>query len=307
MKKIFTLVAATMMAAGAFAQTEAAFVDVDALNILPSVDKVYQSSYTAGTILCESASVKMSALNDDAVQSVAMAGEADPFNTITIDGVDYLMTTGVQGNSNGKDALTGGNANGWQEKFEVTEDGYLYVFGKLSYNKGYYVWEGDIVNGAASLVGYHYEGALQDATLADPKVSYDLPANDPDGYGWYIAAEEDGYNNGMTKLNWPSQMPNSNYGASTKGALGFVSFPVYKEAGEYYVYAAGSKWTGNGFVFVPGATAKGEVSFKKGDAAGINNIAATTINSNVAYNLAGQRVAANAKGIKIINGKKVIK
>ena len=43
------------------------------------------------------------------------------------------------------------------------------------------------------------------------------------------------------------------------------------------------------------------------DTTAINGITNDTITDNTMYNLAGQRVNANAKGIIIINGKKVIK
>ena len=84
--------------------------------------------------------------------------------------------------------------------------------------------------------------------------------------------------------------------------------PVYKEAATYFVNACGSKITCNGFVFIPGATSIGNISFA-GAGTGINGITvdgADNANAPV-FNLAGQRVSKDAKGILIQNGKKFIK
>ena len=77
-------------------------------------------------------------------------------------------------------------------------------------------------------------------------------------------------------------------------ALGYVSFPV--EANKtYYVFNPKSQLGLYGFEFTAGAT-------------GINEIAANKANANAPiYNLAGQRVNSNAKGILIQNGKKFVK
>ena len=281
MKKIFTLVAMATFAFTANAQTESAFVDVDALNILPAVDKVYQSEYKNTTVLCESENVKMSALNDDAVQAVAMWADADAVKTVSIDGVEYQMPTGVQGETNGKDALEGGNPLGWQLKFDVKADGWLYVFGKLTCNKSYYVWEGDIRNQTANLVAYSLIGAQ----VKDGKVvNYTLPKNDD---GLYVAGN--GYDNGTKLLTadqctemfnvaglTPETVPASKADELTvwnnKGnALGVVAFPVYGNV-SYTVHAAGSKWSGNGFVFIKGATSLAKVEFGAGST-GISDVA----------------------------------
>ena len=65
--------------------------------------------------------------------------------------------------------------------------------------------------------------------------------------------------------------------------------------------------TSDGFVFVPGATTISAVTFSKGGESGISNSVAEKANVNAPiYNLAGQRVNANFKGIAIQNGKKFV-
>ena len=66
--------------------------------------------------------------------------------------------------------------------------------------------------------------------------------------------------------------------------------------------------TSDGFVFVPGATTISAVTFTKGGGeTGISNAVAAKADVNApVYNLAGQRVNANFKGIAIQNGKKFI-
>ena len=74
---------------------------------------------------------------------------------------------------------------------------------------------------------------------------------------------------------------------------GTVTFSV-AEGGTYYVFAAGSKMGFYGFKFTAGTT-------------GISNInASEAANEAATFNLLGQKVASNAKGLVIKNGKKFI-
>lgn len=76
--------------------------------------------------------------------------------------------------------------------------------------------------------------------------------------------------------------------------LGYVSFPV--EAGKsYHMFNTKSQIGIYGFEFTVGTT-------------GISDITVNKANANAPiYNLAGQRVNNNAKGILIQNGKKFVK
>ena len=74
---------------------------------------------------------------------------------------------------------------------------------------------------------------------------------------------------------------------------GTVTFSV-AEGGTYYVFAAGSKLGFYGFKFTAGTS-------------GISNInASEAANEAATFNLLGQKVASNAKGLVIKNGKKFI-
>lgn len=46
---------------------------------------------------------------------------------------------------------------------------------------------------------------------------------------------------------------------------------------------------------------------QQGETNSIRNIANTNVNNNVVYNMNGQRVGSDYKGIVIVNGKKIIK
>jgi hypothetical protein len=75
---------------------------------------------------------------------------------------------------------------------------------------------------------------------------------------------------------------------------GTVEFDVAADE-SYYVFCTGSKIGFFGYIFTPGTES------------GINTINAEVAADAPAYNLAGQKVGKNFKGIMIQNGKKVIK
>lgn len=75
---------------------------------------------------------------------------------------------------------------------------------------------------------------------------------------------------------------------------GTMEFEVVADE-SYYVFCAGSKIGFFGYKFTPGS------------ATGINSVKTVEQTNNVIYNLAGQKVNAQYKGIMIQNGKKVLK
>ncbi|WP_288317771.1 hypothetical protein [Xylanibacter caecicola] len=203
-------------------------------------------------------------------------------------------------------------------QFDVKKDGYLTVFGKLSSNKEYYVWEGDAV--AAMPLAYTLAMDWSAAALADnPTIIYTVPA-DNDGYMNFADADIAKYLNGA-KIYWPEQIVLGAASAVKKNGVGAIMFPVYAEAGTYLVHAAGSKISTCGAVFTtdPVTELKLTGTDADGNALSLSLIGGTTgidgittdnavINENApVYNLAGQRVSKNAKGILIQNGKKVIR
>lgn len=316
MKKIFTFAAMVAITMSASAQTESAFVDAEAL--LGADAATTAVAVEAEKVFCSTSNVTMKAAWGDSYKIVSLTGATDAANKVVIDGVTYDMPTGIQGQANPKpaDLVSGGQNSGAVFKFDVQANGILYVFGKLSGNKSYYVWEGDVKNAQGLPVAYTMQA--QPVGGGDP-VGYTLKG-DADGY--YVIGN--GYDNGKAMATaslcvdvynnkpWGADVadPTKAWGTiwTAGNALGVIAFPVYKDAATYFVNACGSKITCNGFVFVPGATTIGNISFAGTDT-GINGITvdgADNANAPV-YNLAGQRVSKDAKGILIQNGKKFIK
>ena len=310
MKKIFTLVAMATMGLVANAQTESAFMNTQELGI--GSDAV---SIAEGTVLCSSSSVTMKAAYTCDYKEVAMAGENDNFNSISIDGVEYAsLAKGVQAQTNPtntKNATTQQPTDNAIFRFDVTQDGFLYVVSKLSANKQYYAFEGEYSATTSSsqiaytaAFGYQTDGNIYQASLPADAEGYADYTKDPNypftTIGTYFLCD-------MTGIR---PATDENYGKNSftsdqKGnGLGVVGFPVYKDAKTYYFFAVGSKVTCDGFIFVPGATTFG--TFSAGKSTGIASVKAAANNDAVVYNLAGQKVGADFKGIVVKNGVKMI-
>ena len=299
MKKIFTLVAMATFAFAANAQTETGFVNAEELLGAEAAETAV--SVEAGKVLCSSASVDMKAAFDDTYKIVSLWGETDAVNTVTIDGVEYEMPMGIQGQTNPKENTLG---NGGQQlgavfQFDVKEDGFLYVFGKFACNKNYYVWEGDVRNMEGMPVAYNMtaaqanDGAVVGYTLPGNELGYYTVGSGYDDGSKFLAADQctEIYKvEGTTADNVPASKSCTVWNNSGN-ALGVIAFPVYKEAKEYYVNACGSKVTVNGFAFVKGTDKIGAVTFGKGET-GINNIAVAS----------GKKAAKKA----LVNGRLVI-
>lgn len=309
MKKFFLLSAVASMAMAANAQQQAAFIDAEALGI--GSDKV---AVTGGTVLASSENVTMKAAYDCEYKAVAMDGEADPFKTITIDGTVYAdLATGIQGQANPTNAK---NANTQQPKdnavfqFDVTADGMLYVFSKFSGNKQYYAFEGAYTaETPSSSIVYTIVAGNQVDSIARTAT---LPGNEEGfaDYSSYAPAETIGAPF-LCELLGMRDSSDENYGtnagwsdAQKANMLGVGAFKVYAEAGTYYFMAVGSKITCDGFVFIPAAEALAEVTVTAGEAS-LSNVAAGKT-AAITYNILGQQVPANTKGLVIRNGKKII-
>lgn len=302
MKKIFTLVAMATMALAANAQTESAFIDTE--NEFTATDA---TAIAGGQKLCESKSIVMSQAWDDTYKKVAMSGESDLVNAVVINGVEYAMPAGIQcqTNPNPNNLTAGGQISGAVFKFDVKADGVLYVFGKMTYNKNYYVWEGDVANGAGMPVAYTFAAGQVKEGQGDATVTYTLPGDELNYYDF-----PGDYDDGAKYLNaaqcvekFKGGDPGTLTHWTSGNALGVIAFPVYAEAEVYYVNACGSKVTSNGFVFIPGADKVASIEFKKGETTGINNVVANSAAKTPAVkvlkngqitignvNIAGQRV-----------------
>jgi len=292
MKKNLLLFAAMAISLGVNAQTESAFLD-------PTVDV---TTFEAGSVICSSENVTMKIAYADTYKSSALAGENDNAKSVTIDGVTYQATSGITGNTNPKATITAASTEGFVIRFDVKKDGYIYAIAKLSSNKPYYVWEG-LAGEGEQLVAYTYQQHLLDETTAlGPEISYTLPAT-AEGYFDANAADADKYTDGSA-LRWPEKIV---LGADAedvkKNGLGVISFPVYAEAGSYLLHATGSKITIDGFVFT---TSPATVTIGEGGTEGIAAAIKADAQNGAIFNVAGQKVGANYKGLVIKNGKKTI-
>ena len=313
MKKIFTLVALATFAFVANAQTESGFVNLNVVSDA-ATNKDAAENVNGGTVLCSSENVTMKVAFDDTYIRASLWGETDAVNNITVDGVEYEMPMGLQGQTNpqSNSLLKGGQQSGAVFRFDVKADGILYVFAKLTGNKNYYVWEGNVLNEAANPVAY----TLTAAQANDGKVvGYTLPG-DEDGYYTVGAGYDDGTKYleadrcteifsiesvSLTNDNVPKTKEctvwNNCGDEKVKGnALGVIAFPVYAEGKEYYVNACGSKVTVNGFAFVKSANGLAEISFGKGETAGINNVAAVSGKKTVKKGLVNGRLVIEKNG-----------
>lgn len=308
-----------MGAMSANAQVETCFMDVDALGITGETAPV-----AAGTVLGETENVTMKVAYDDSFKSTTI--DYSGYNSAILNGNVIDMVTGITGNTNpsgqslGADHSSTPPTSGCVIKFEVRKDGYLTVFGKMSSNKEYYVWEGDEISAAPMAYTFGMDWTAGVAAGAPVNsIVYTLPADEL-GYIDFGNAEIGKYVNG-TKLFWPEKIVLGADAADVKkNGLGFITFPVYVEGGTYMVHAAGSKISTCGAVFTTEpvteltltgfdeTTAEPISKTLIGTGTGIGGITVNgEDNANApVYNLAGQRVSKSTKGILIQNGKKFI-
>ncbi len=304
MKKTITFAAVLAFAMGAYAQQEAAFVNVEALGIGGD----YGDNIPEGTELCKSENITMTLPWGEPYKTSELVADADAVNEIVIDGQTYgNLATGIQGKNNPKpnDLKNAGQQEGAVLKFVVEADGYLYVIGKYSNNKNYYVWEGPVSEKKGRPMAYTMSGAVVSTGTG---VRYTLPADKDGYYVSYRGQWDPGYDNGSS-YKQAQECVATYMGDSlmTGGTLGVIAFPVYKDA-DYYVNACGSKITANGFVFIPGATTLAPISLSK-DGTVVAGVEKVTVDAVVdenapVYNINGQQVSKDTKGLLIQKGKK---
>lgn len=274
---------------------------------------------TAGTVFGSSDNVTVKAAFDDSYKIVSCTHKG--FKNVIVNGETFTYGNGVQGSSNpggqslAKDASTP-PTTGAVIQLDVKKDGYVAVVSKLSSNKEYYVWEGNAIS--ASPVAYTLYMDWSDAAQAgQPTIEYALPADEM-GYINFDAADIDKYLNG-TKLRWPEKIVLGADAADVKkNGFGVIVFQVFADAETYMVQAAGSKISVPGVIFsekeitdlqITGEDESGNplaIAFIGEGGTGISDITATENVNAPAYNIAGQRVNANAKGLIIKNGKKYL-
>ena len=233
------------------------------------------------------------------------------YNVVKIGGNEVQTKGGMQGSNNPKDvngnSPAGNVAEGTAPTVPVSgcvygltakADGIVYVVAKLSSNKAYTVFE----DGAA--IGYKAAMEANNAAFPDSKLFVEVKG-------------EGQYNNVTTPIDWLERIATGDPASEIKvNGLGVIWFPVYN-GGKYLFNACGSKASVSGMYF---ATAEQDVVvegtdseapkdaftiYTAGGADGIANVAATAKAENARmFNLAGQEVGKNFKGIVVVNGKK---
>ena len=227
------------------------------------------------------------------------------FTKVIIDGNEILTKGGVQGQDNPKDADGSNPAVSFNQatsgaviQIDAKKDGWVYIVSKLSTNKQYMVFEEGLPIG--------YKIAMESANEAIPNGVLNLEIK---GSGEYNNLSLDQYPNGLM---WVIREFTGNAEAESAGnGLGVFYFPVAKDC-KYYAHATGSKISWSGIYFseteAKSVTVANEESSKTlvGDETGIAALKAVKAENAAIYNLAGQRVDANYKGVLIINGQKMI-
>jgi len=272
------------------------------------------ATIAAGTVVGTSEHLTMSIAFDDQVKSAACKMKNAGF---LIGGAE-VKHNGISGTNNPK--IDGTNMpaaptmpnSGFCIQIKPTADGYVYVCGKLSSNKAYYVLEEG--------VGIGYELSMYCDNATDSRF---LPV--------VITVDNDTQEtiDGVTfnsRTGDVDQVEKIVLGSEWTSAIklngeGVIKFPVVADC-TYTVFAAGSKISVCGAVFstdgnlsvvlpettdeTAGTTEPAHNLFNTTTGINIINAATASDVTAPAYNMVGQRVNRNAKGLVICNGKKFI-
>lgn len=303
MKKILSLALVFAASISVNAQ-EVCQIDAESAGITSTAAEI-----AAGTVVGTSDNLTITILNTDNIKSTSCKMKNSGF---VIGGAE-LKASGITGstnptNSSGNPALfpaDGVPTTGFAINIAVKADGYLYVCGKLSSNKNYYVFE------EGTMIGYDLAMWCDDEAQFQPLVIN--VAND---------AEADGVAYRTGTVAWPEVLFTGNENSAVKkNGEGVIKFPVYKDC-NYVVGAGGSKISVCGAVYstsgdltvvLPETTDADGVTeaahtIMGSSGAGITEISAAQVSdlNAPAYNIAGQRVNRTAKGLVICNGKKYV-
>lgn len=250
----------------------------------------------AGTTILETASVICTNLNADEF-GYAKTGLSK--NNVTVNGTAFGSVSGIQGSVNGPGTAASEGTfptAGCIYHFVPNKDGFLYVIHKASANKNYVVFEEKF---RIPYIFASENGGYDLNTIEGATETVDGITNIAEGYAIGQAQ--------------------AIIGEDGKGAgTCVIKFPVYEGLG-YDVLATGSKMTLAGFVFDTTGDATIALTLDEGenvilqngqlpggDPTGINSVKAAAENDGAIYNIAGQRVANDYKGLVIKNGKKVV-
>ena len=311
MKKILLSAMALVAAMSVNAQEFAAFNAEDNADFAALGLTSEASAVNGGTVIGKTASITAKVAFDDSFKSSSIG-------SITVGQATW--NGGVQGNTNPKDADGGtpsgtlvAPAGGAAFLFEAAADGFLYIIQNSSSNKAYTVFE------EGEAIGYIFSAYWTKAKVPAGKgvYSYELK-----GAGEYNQLKEAG----ITSVDWPEAYVIKDYDKANTtdskgygdGGLGVIKFPVFKDC-KYIVNANGSKMTASGFYF--DTTGDATITVNDDDktitildagkipstTTGISTVKGNVVNIDGAiFNVAGQQVSKDYKGLVIKNGKKMI-
>ena len=305
MKKVF------LLAAVAFATSvNAQVLQVDAETLGATST---EADVAAGTAIGSNDGIDVTvAFNDQWKAIDCKSGPEKLYNQLYFDGNLVITKGGLTGKNNPKDKDSQGPAiangeptSGWAIKLAAKKDGFVYVAAKINPFKSYLVFE----EGAA--IGYKWAVDMENAQewISDK--------------GTYCAGELKGEgedNIVKDPVQWLSRIYTNNPELAEikdQNGLGIIAFPVTADC-EYIYCASGSKASVCGFYFKADDSAKVEIAgddkdnpkdkkviYEGGaDPAGISSVAAAKAENARMFNLAGQEVGKNFKGIVVVNGKK---
>lgn len=291
MKKIFTLIAMASLTLGAQAQDAKETLVLDA-----------EGTYTDNQVL-ETANTKLTLGNDQKSASwtrktaklpaefLSDLGQEGTFTDSNGDTQEGPFYVNIAGGNNPKDQIAGGKGSG----FNATEGK---TTANLPQNGTYYILdaqEGGTFN-VGIILNANKEFYLIDATdaAADETETYLQVALPESNIKTYSLINADGaidLSEGSAALD-PANATKGGIALAEK-LTGYLQF--YATAGhKYYFFCSGSKLGFFGYTFTPGAPA------------GLSEVPAVLKEATAVYNLGGQQVSNNAKGIVVKNGKKML-
>ncbi len=275
MKKLFTLIAATLMAVGAQAQEKLA-LDKDATYTDEQVLNSTNASVTLGKDQKNAAYDFENAATDGKYLTDFIVACKDK------DGKDINGVVAIHGGNNPKDGTTGNTGSGidctsTKTSASLPQSGTFYVFKAAKAGK---VQFGMVLNSGKAF----YVIDANEITEDGGKKRVALPASNITDY---VIKDANG-----TAVEVTINDVNKGGGTVANKVLGFAEFKV--EANHpYYIFCTGSKLSFFGYIFTGTDGIKETVSAK-------------TAQNGVSYNLAGQKVDGTYKGIVIKDGKKMI-
>lgn len=239
-----------------------------------------------------------SSKEDSALQPVTTATEV---TTLADEGYDlYVLYNSPTGNI----PLSLEDLNcGWGSSYNSTNK--TITFDSAGQGRG---WGWNFDYSDYSKIVVEFESAPSAGVL---KVQY----NEPENY-----AEESGYSAGATSVEIDLNAGKKNsvhqvyLSASTAGTLTLTNAYLVKNGvPEFRKTESGTIAANKAYLKIPtGTPSKLNIVFaedeeQQGETTSIRNMTNTNVNNNVVYNMNGQRVGSDYKGLVIVNGKKIIK